>query len=169
MITVAVLCALAYFAFPWASLAWYAMRLSAMPAPVTLQLPVAEVEPRALKNTWHAARGADRRHEGIDIFADKGTPVLAASEGIVLSTGETPLGGKVVWVMGPGGQRHYYAHLDQFGQVAPYQRIAPSAVLGFVGNTGNARGTPPHLHFGVYTEGGVINPYPLLVARTPAQ
>lgn len=169
LLTIALLCALAYVAYPWASLALYAMRLNAMPVPNVVQIPVAEVEQRALRDTWQASRTAGRRHEGIDIFAKKGTPVIAATEGIVLRTEETPLGGKVVWVLGPGGQHHYYAHLDRVADVVAYQRLAAGAVLGYVGNTGNARGTPPHLHYGVYGQGGAINPYPLLAPRRPAR
>jgi murein DD-endopeptidase MepM/ murein hydrolase activator NlpD len=67
--------------------------------------------------------------------------------------------------MGPGGQRHYYAHLDRYSDVRRGQRIVIGDVLGYVGTTGNARGTPPHLHYGVYDSSGAINPYPLLTAR----
>ena len=157
--------ALAYLAYPWVSLALYAMRLTSMPLPTVVAMPVAGVERRALRDTWQAARGAERRHEGIDIFADKGTPVLAATEGIVQRLDETRLGGKVVWVLGPGGQHHYYAHLDRFAAVERGQRIEAGTPLGFVGNTGNASNTPPHLHYGVYGAGGAINPYPLLAGR----
>lgn len=160
--------ALAYAAFPWLSLGVYAIRLSTMPAPAAVAMPVAGLDPRALRDTWHAARGASRRHEGIDIFADKGTPVVASTEGIVLRLGETALGGKVVWVMGPGGMHHYYAHLDGFGSIRAGQRVASGTPLGFVGNTGNARTTPPHLHYGVYGDAGPVNPYPLLRDDRPA-
>lgn len=76
--------------------------------------------------------------------------------------GHNALGGNVVWVLGPGGQRHYYAHLDRFAHVPVGQRIEPGTVLGYVGNTGNARMTPPHLHYGIYGSAGAINPFPLL-------
>ncbi|UVW27156.1 M23 family metallopeptidase [Massilia sp. H6] len=149
---------------PWLRHALYAMRLSAMPAPTVLAVPVEGVAPGRLRDTWHAARGNGRRHEGIDIFARRGTAVRAATEGIVLRTGESRLGGKVVWMMGPGGQRHYYAHLDGYADVAPGMRVEQGRVLGYVGNTGNAAGTPPHLHYGVYGAGGALNPFPLLRA-----
>lgn len=165
----ALFCALAYFAFPWVSLGVYAWRLSSMPAPAALAMPVAGLEPRVLRDTWNAVRGADRRHEGIDIFAEQGTPVIAATEGIVLRLGENALGGKVVWVYGPGGMHHYYAHLKGFSSIRPGQRVVQGTPLGFVGNTGNARTTPPHLHYGVYGPNGAINPFPLLApARQPA-
>ncbi len=165
LLVAALLIALTYVAFPWLNLAWYAVQLWSMPQPSALAMPVASVEPRALKDTWHAARAPNRRHEGIDIFAEKGTPVLAATEGIVLRLAETPVGGKVVWVLGPAGNNHYYAHLDRFGRVGPGDRIRAGTPLGYVGNTGNAKSTPPHLHYGVYGDEGAINPYPLLTRR----
>ncbi len=166
---VAGLCiALLVLAWPWLGVAWYAMRLASMPAPASLGMPVAGLTQRALTDTWHAARPPNRRHEGIDIFARKGTPVVAATEGIVISCGENRLGGNVAWVLGPAGHRHYYAHLDQPAQVRKGERIQAGTVLGYVGNTGNARTTPPHLHYGVYAATGAINPYPLLAAQQAA-
>jgi len=144
--------------------ALYTMRLAAMPKPVYLPVPVEGVAPRALRDTWHGARSEGRKHEGIDIFARRGTPVLSSTEGIVTRVGTNRLGGLVVWVMGPGRQRHYYAHLDRYGQVEAGMRIEAGQVLGFVGNSGNAKGTPPHLHYGVYDLDGALNPYPLLKA-----
>lgn len=165
LLVVVLFIALAYAAFPWLDRAWYAVRLVSMPQPTALAMPVASLEPRALKDTWHAARGATRRHEGIDIFAKKGTPVLSATEGIVLRLEETVVGGKVVWVLGPAGHNHYYAHLDSFATVRAGDRIEAGTRLGYVGNTGNAKNTPPHLHYGVYADLGAINPYPLLTGR----
>ena len=147
---------------PWLRHGLYAMRLASMPAPAALAMPVEGVRPKGLRDTWHAARGNGRRHEGIDIFARRGTPVRAATEGIVLRAGTNRLGGQVVWMLGPGGQRHYYAHLDRFSDVAAGMRVEEGRVLGFVGNTGNAATTPPHLHYGVYGAQGPVNPYPLL-------
>lgn len=142
--------------------ALYPMRLAAMPRPRMLPVPVEGVRARALRDTWHGARSGGRKHEGIDIFARRGTPVSSTTEGIVTQVGTNRLGGLVVWVTGPGGQRHYYAHLDRHADVAAGMRIRAGRVLGYVGNSGNAQGTPPHLHYGVYDMGGAINPYPLL-------
>jgi murein DD-endopeptidase MepM/ murein hydrolase activator NlpD len=75
----------------------------------------------------------------------------------------------VVWVLGPGGQRHYYAHLDRYADIVTGQRVRPGTILGYVGTTGNAAGTPPHLHYGIYEAGGAINPYPLLRHTTVAK
>ena len=154
-------------ALPWLEAAWYGARLVAMPAPASVAMPIANLKPSALTDTWHASRPPKRRHEGIDIFAKKGTPVLATTEGVLLRRGQNSLGGNVVWVLGPGGQRHYYAHLDQFGYVGAGERVQPGTTLGYVGNTGNARSTPPHLHYGVYTSTGAINPYPMLAPAWP--
>lgn len=120
---------------------------------------------------WGDDRDAGaRRHEGIDIFAPKGTPALAAADGIVTSVREGGIGGKVVF-MRPEGKPFslYYAHLDE-QLVSNGQRVKAGDTLGLVGNTGNARTTPPHLHFGIYARGGAVNPLPFVnptVKRPP--
>lgn len=143
----------------------YPVRLAAMPKPVKLPVPVEGVGVRALRDTWDGARSEGRKHEGIDIFAKRGTNVLSTTEGIVTEVGTNRLGGQVVWVMGPGRQYHYYAHLDSYADVTAGMHIKAGQVLGYVGNTGNAENTPPHLHYGVYEVGGAINPYALLRPR----
>lgn len=162
---------LIWLAWPWLrpplERAIYVARLSVRPAPVALPVPVQGIVPGALRDTWHGARSGGRKHEGIDIIAPRGRPVVSATEGIVTRVGTNKLGGKVVWVMGPGRQLHYYAHLDDYAGVRAGDVIVPGTVLGYVGTSGNARGTPPHLHYGVYTAGGAINPYPLLKAPAP--
>lgn len=145
----------------------YAMRLASLPAPASLPVPVRGVEARALRDTWGGARSGGRRHEGIDIFARRGTPVISSTEGVVLRVGTNRLGGQVVWVLGPGGQRHYYAHLERYADIGNGERVRPGTILGYVGTTGNAAGTPPHLHYGIYETGGAINPYPLLRKTAP--
>ncbi|MEN3295635.1 MAG: peptidoglycan LD-endopeptidase LytH [Burkholderiales bacterium] len=151
---------------PFIQTSLYLSRLALLPAPTRLRVPVDNVRVGALRDTWHAGRSGGRRHEGIDIFAPRGTPVHATTEGIVTRVGVKSLGGKAVWVLGPGRQRHYYAHLDRFADVYAGQRIQAGTVLGYVGNTGNARRTPSHLHYGIYTLAGAINPFPLLIAST---
>lgn len=162
-----VLAAVGYGAWPWlgpqVERAVFLIQLSSRPAPTQIAVPVEGVHRRALVDTWGAARSEGRSHEGIDIFARRGTPVTAATEGLVIRMGENRLGGTVVWVYGPGRQRHYYAHLERVAdRLAVGDRVAVGDVLGHVGNSGNARGTPPHLHYGIYSPGGAINPYPLL-------
>ncbi|MBT8319777.1 MAG: M23 family metallopeptidase, partial [Gramella sp.] len=90
-----------------------------------------------------------RQHKGIDIFAPKGTPVIAATSGKVNFSGEKGLGGKQVWLKDrKRRQSLYYAHLDSI--IPGLNRVMQGDTLGFVGNTGNAKSTPPHLHFGIY-------------------
>jgi murein DD-endopeptidase MepM/ murein hydrolase activator NlpD len=138
--------------------------------PSQLPVPVKGVRPSDLRDTWGAARSEGRRHRGIDIFAPRGRAVVSATRGIVVTVGTNRLGGRIVRVLGPGGQWHYYAHLDRFAAIHPGQVIAAGTVLGYVGDSGNARGTPPHLHYGVYRfRGGAINPYPLIAARGPSK
>jgi murein DD-endopeptidase MepM/ murein hydrolase activator NlpD len=106
----------------------------------------------------------------VDIFAARGTPVRAATEGVVLSVRDRGLGGKQVWLLGPAGQRHYYAHLDGWAPgLAAGDVIRTGQVLGIVGDTGNAKGTPPHLHYGIYGPDGALDPLPLMHAANPAK
>ncbi|MFD2825189.1 peptidoglycan DD-metalloendopeptidase family protein [Leeuwenhoekiella polynyae] len=126
--------------------------------------PVAGISSKAIQSYWGAPRdGGKRSHEGVDIFASRGTPVLASVAGKVSRTGNLGLGGKQVWLRdGLLGNSLYYAHLDSI-IVTNGQRVKIGDTLGLVGNTGNARTTPPHLHFGVYSRGsGAINPLPFV-------
>ena len=169
VIVVAAMAALlAYITWPWLKNALYLGELIAEEPPRTLPVPIRGVSVRAVRDTFGAPRPGDRKHQGIDIFAPLGTPVVSTTRGIVARIGENRLGGTVVWVLGPGGDRHYYAHLNSVADIKTGQRIVPGDVLGTVGTTGNARGTSPHLHYGVYRRAnGAINPFPLLT-DTPA-
>lgn len=132
-----------------------------------IAMPFEDVSKKAIANTWHAPRGTGRLHEGQDIFAPRGTPILSATNGFVYKIGENNLGGQTVSVIGAGGRVYYYAHLDKYAPgLEVGDRVSTRTVLGYVGTTGNAQGTPPHLHFGVYTFNGAINPLPLLTDRT---
>jgi murein DD-endopeptidase MepM/ murein hydrolase activator NlpD len=136
----------------------------------TLAMPVKGVSRRQIADTFGAERTGGRSHSGQDIFARRGTPVYSATEGVVLRVGENDLGGKVVFVYGAGGRRYYYAHLDDFApELAAGDVVTTETLLGYVGTTGNAKGTPPHLHFGLYGAGGAIDPLPLLIDRTFAK
>lgn len=155
---------------PWTQAGIEAWRLARLPAPTALPVPVEGVAARRIADTWGAARSGGRRHQGVDIFAKRGTPVRSATRGVVMDINDYGLGGKHVWIIGPGGERHYYAHLDGFAPgMARFDRVAPGTLLGFVGDTGNARGTPPHLHYGIYAAAGAHNPWPLLQAGAPAK
>ena len=137
--------------------------LRTQPPPRALPVPVAGVAPASLRDSFGDPRSGGRRHEGIDIFAPKRTAVVSATEGYVARMANGGLGGITVTVIGPAGWRHYYAHLDSWGPVREGQWVTPGTLLGYVGNTGNAASTPPHLHYGIYAEGGsAVNPYPLL-------
>jgi murein DD-endopeptidase MepM/ murein hydrolase activator NlpD len=146
----------------WPRTLW---QLSQMPLPTALPVPVEGVAARDIAPTFGAPRSGDAIHDGIDIFAARGTPVVSATRGVVLSVSETGVGGKQIWVIGPGRERHYYAHLDAWAEGLKARDIlAPGQLLGRVGNSGNARGAPTHLHYGIYGEGGALDPLPRLRA-----
>jgi murein DD-endopeptidase MepM/ murein hydrolase activator NlpD len=141
-------------------------RLSTQTPDEKLELPVASITKSKIADTWHVPRDGDRWHEGQDIFARRGTPVLSATDGYVLRIGENNLGGQTVSILGAGGRVYYYAHLDSYApNLAAWDHVTTQTVLGYVGNTGNAAGGPTHLHFGVYGRGGALNPLPLLDDR----
>ena len=137
-------------------------RLASASAPPSLPVPVDGVRARQIADTWGGPRSGGRKHEGVDIFAPRGTPVRSTTPGLVLRVGTLSLGGQIVAVLGPALHVHYYAHLDRFGAFRPGDVVQRGDVLGYVGDTGNARGTPFHLHYGLYTAQGAVNPRPLL-------
>lgn len=129
--------------------------------------PLAGYDNSAIKSFWGQERDAGRRrHEGIDIFAPRGTPVTAVTDGRVSYTGERGLGGKQVWVRTGmvSGHSLYYAHLDSI-TVSDNESVNRGDTLGFVGNSGNAITTSPHLHFGIYGGRGAVNPLPFVLER----
>ena len=131
-----------------------------------LPVPVKGISRNQLRDTWGSARSQSRSHEGIDIMAERGTKVYSATEGLVADLRNNNLGGKVIWILGPSGSWHYYAHLDGHKRglnVGDY--VHKGDLIGYVGNTGNARHTAPHLHYGIYLNGkgrGAVNPYSYL-------
>ncbi len=132
----------------------------------SLAFPVEGRDSRAVQSFWGAARdGGARDHQGIDIFASRGTPAVASANGVIRSVQLTNLGGKVVWLSDTAaGQSLYYAHLDS-QLVEPGDVVVIGDTLGLVGNTGNARTTAPHLHFGIYRRGeGAVDPLPFVAA-----
>jgi len=129
--------------------------------------PVAGKNSSAIQSRFGEPRDGGRRsHHGVDIFASRRTPVIAAVSGTVSRVQNGGLGGKTVWLRDArSGSSFYYAHLDeQF--VRRGQRVLQGDTLGLVGNTGNARTTPPHLHFGIYSN-GPIDPYPYVHSPSP--
>ncbi|MCF8324014.1 MAG: M23 family metallopeptidase [Leadbetterella sp.] len=99
--------------------------------------------------------GKSVTHKGVDIFAPKGTQVQAATSGIVLYASSIKLGGNVVFVLGPKWRLHYYAHLHAI-QAKSLSWVSRGEGLGTVGDSGNAAGKPPHLHYAIQT----AIPYP---------
>lgn len=153
---------------PFVVVAREGWRLSRMPVPEAIEVPVQGIRARQIGDTFGAPRGRDRKHHGVDIFARRGTPVTAATAGVVATVRDGGLGGRQVWMIGPGGQRHYYAHLQDWTPGLAYGRIVQAGdVLGFVGDSGNAKGTPPHLHYGIYGADGPLDPLPLMHAGQP--
>ncbi|HEY1112890.1 MAG TPA: M23 family metallopeptidase [Chitinophagaceae bacterium] len=140
----------------------FAPALPSSSASKLLVFPVAGTK-SYIKDKWGARRaGGTRKHKGIDIHARKGTPVVAITDGVIVERDHTLIGGKTLWLKsGKHSWTAYYAHLDK-QYVKEGQRVRKGQVIGTVGNTGNARSTPPHLHFGVKQGKGWVNPLPLV-------
>ncbi|MEJ7738868.1 MAG: M23 family metallopeptidase [Chitinophagaceae bacterium] len=138
----------------------YTLTISSGPS---LAFPVPEPVKATIGSFWGVGRdrGA-RKHEGIDIFAPFRTPVIASAAGRVTRVNENNLGGKVVWLR-PTNKDFtlYYAHLDT--QIVRDGDLVQSGdTVGLMGNTGNAKSTSPHLHFGIYAVGGAVDPLPFV-------
>jgi murein DD-endopeptidase MepM/ murein hydrolase activator NlpD len=113
-------------------------------------------------NDYGFPRSGGRRHQGNDLFAPRGTPVVASVGGSYRRS-SNGLGGISYYLSGDDGNTYYGTHMSGYGPVPP-GRVGQGAVLGFVGNTGNARGTSPHLHFEIHPGGGgAVNPFPTVV------
>ncbi len=124
----------------------------------SLAFPVDDSGNPVIISYWGAGRdNGTRKHEGIDIKAEFRTPALAGTDGYVRATNNN-LGGKVIFLNNRDkGYSLYYAHLDS-QLVSTGDFVHTGEVVGYIGNTGNARGTLPHLHFGIYALGGAIDP-----------
>jgi|CXWL01.1.fsa_nt_gi murein DD-endopeptidase MepM/ murein hydrolase activator NlpD len=141
--------------------------------PFEMTMPVEGVDVGRISSTFGAPRSGGRRHKGADIFAPQGTPVVSATRGVCQRIGWDSLGGKVVWVVGEGPAAYYYAHLDDWApDLEVGDRIDSGQLLGYVGNTGNAHTTPPHLHFGIYRlhffGHKAVDPVPILKSKVLA-
>jgi murein DD-endopeptidase MepM/ murein hydrolase activator NlpD len=110
-------------------------------------------------------------HQGTDIFAASGTPLVAVERGVLIKIGSDVLGGTKLWLVGASGTRYYYAHMSAFADgVVEGKAVAAGELIGFVGSSGNAAGGSAHLHFQVHPNGGPpVNPYPLLRIVEQAQ
>jgi peptidoglycan LD-endopeptidase LytH len=132
----------------------------------SLAFPVSESGDPRMISFWSDPRdGGKRSHQGVDISAKFRTPAVAGADGVVSRVMQNRLGGKVVFLR-PEGKNYslYYAHLDS-QVVNSGDKVTTGQVIGLVGNTGNAKGTVPHLHFGIYGWGGAIDPLPFIDPR----
>lgn len=129
----------------------------------SLAFPLKNARRNQIQSLFGVGRDANtRKHEGIDIFAPFRTPVIAVAAGRVTAVNQNNLGGNVVWFR-PEGKNYtlYYAHLDE-QTVTAGQAVVYGDTLGRMGNTGNAITTAPHLHFGIYTNEGAVDPLPFV-------
>ena len=154
--------------------------------PPIVQNPPANVQPKltqkgyvfpvygqaSFSDDFRAGRATTGWHHGNDIFAPFGSPVLAVADGELFLVGWNAIGGNRLWLRDDQGNEFYYAHLSAFSPLARSgARVRAGDVVGFVGTSGDALGTPPHLHFEIHPLGllwlgydGVVNPYPYLLA-----
>jgi hypothetical protein len=113
---------------------------------------------------WGAPRSGGRTHLGTDLFAPYGTPLVAIENGVVYDTTdvEEGLGGIALWLQGDPGTLYYYAH-NSVNVARAGDRVTVGQVVAYVGDTGNARGGPPHVHLQLHPNGGnPLNPYPTI-------
>jgi peptidoglycan LD-endopeptidase LytH len=145
--------------------------------PAGLAIPVVGIKADQLADTFTQARASGARvHDAIDIMADEGTPVIAASDGTVEKLFFSDAGGGITAYVRSPDQRwnYYYAHLQAYAPgLAEGQKVKRGQVIGRVGHTGNANPAGPHLHFAInqmragekWYQGTPINPYPLLAGK----
>jgi murein DD-endopeptidase MepM/ murein hydrolase activator NlpD len=119
-------------------------------------------------NDWGAPRASTGTHVGNDIFGEFGAPAVAVRDGRLTKVGTLDISGNRLWLIDDNGDAYFYAHLSSFANVARNgARVQAGDVLGFIGNTGDAEPTPPHLHFEVHPGGlneAPVNPFPILKA-----
>jgi murein DD-endopeptidase MepM/ murein hydrolase activator NlpD len=184
-------CAAAFIAFLIATVRVVSPRPEAPAAPPAaasapaarpaLIVPVAGVDRSQLRRDWGDARGGGARtHQGLDIMAPGGTPVLAAADGTVEKLFYSNGGGGITLYQrsSDGRWTYYYAHLAGYAaNIAERQRLRAGQTIGYVGDTGNAGAGNTHLHFGIaamapgerWWQGTPVDPYPLLAGARAAR
>ena len=114
-------------------------------------------------DSWGAPRSGGRTHQGVDMIAARGTPLVAIFSGTIKRISISSLSGKSLWLRASNGDEFYYAHLDGYGAISVGQSVPEGYVVGYNGSSGNAPDWLPHLHFEFHPGGGVaVNPYPLV-------
>jgi murein DD-endopeptidase MepM/ murein hydrolase activator NlpD len=146
----------------------------APPASSPLLIPVAGIAAKQLTDSFDQGRGGER-HEAIDIMAPRGTPVVAVDDGKIVKLFNSKPGGLTIYHFDPAERlAYYYAHLDGYAPgLVEGQKVKRGDVIGYVGSTGNANPSAPHLHFSIFLlgpekrwwKGTPINPYPVLSGR----
>jgi len=118
------------------------------------------VKPGSFKDTWQEARSNGKIHEGTDMFAPQGALIVSPTDAVVTRIDTSGAGGIAVYTANPGSETFYYAHLDHVASgLTLGQELKAGDLIGYVGNTGNAVGSSPHLHFTIYSLDGPVNPY----------
>ena len=117
-----------------------------LPQDIAMPVEGATRNSYAQNSFWAYPWGESVTHKGVDIFAPEATPVHSATKGMVVWTGQNRLGGNFVLVLGPKWRLHYYAHLHEI-KAHKFALVSHQSILGTVGNTGDARGKPYHLHY----------------------
>lgn len=138
--------------------------LIGMLIPQNLKMPVEGAGSHSYNHQtfWYEGWGTSIVHKGVDIFAKKGTPIRSSVYGIVVGVAEYGKGGKFVLVLGPKWRIHYFAHCDEIKtHIGAF--VSPNTIIGTVGNTGNAKTTPAHLHYGI----GTLVPYLWRIDTSP--
>jgi murein DD-endopeptidase MepM/ murein hydrolase activator NlpD len=137
-----------------------------------LKIPVEGADDDDLRDTFFDARSGGRAHEALDIMAPRHTQVLAADDGVIKKLYNSQGGGGItIYQFDPTGTfSYYYAHLDRYAaNLREGQQVRRGDVIGYVGSTGNASATAPHLHFAIFRlgperqwwKGEPVNPYPI--------